>query len=213
MNAVTHSYAIMPINSMAGKLIGLVFICLQELTGKLGPRVKQSIYQASNIHVTCSKSGKLTKTHIKYWADNILSPSVSKDCLLLLNSWSGQTDPSIYDDIFDENITCKRMQILPKTTGDSQPFDHYFFRQWKYFKEKSYDHVTINHKEIDICSRNCILKMHSLIHNQLAAKTFSSLIKYAFGIQVAIHQKILVILRMFMTSACPFNLLNTAVFN
>jgi hypothetical protein len=66
MNAVTHSYTIMPIISMAGKLIDPVFICLQEPTEKLGPRVKQSIYQASNIHVTCSKSGKLSKTHIQY---------------------------------------------------------------------------------------------------------------------------------------------------
>jgi hypothetical protein len=127
MNAVTHSYTSMPIISMAGKLMGPVFICLQERTGKLGPRVKQSIYQASNIHVTCSKSGKLTKTHIQYWADNVLSPSVSEDCLLLLDSWSGQTDPSIYDNIFVEGITCKQMQIPPKTTGDIQPLDRVFF--------------------------------------------------------------------------------------
>lgn len=39
MNAVTHSYTIMPIVSMAGELIEPVFICLQEPTGKLGPRV------------------------------------------------------------------------------------------------------------------------------------------------------------------------------
>ncbi|CAF5132089.1 unnamed protein product, partial [Rotaria sp. Silwood1] len=116
MNAVTHSYTIMPI------------------IRKLGPRVEQSIYQASNIHVTCSKFGKLTKTHIQYWAENVLSPSVSEDCLLLLDSWSGQTDPSIFDDIFVENITCKQMQIPPKTVGDIQPLDRYFFRQWKYFK-------------------------------------------------------------------------------
>lgn len=180
MNAVTHSYTIMPIISMAGELIEPVFICLQEPTGKLGPRVKQSIYQASNIHVSCSKSGKLTKTHIQYWAENVLSPSVSEDCLLLLDSWSGQIDPTIYDDIFVENITCKQMQIPPKTTGDIQPLDRYFFRQWKYFKQKIYDRVAIDQINIDICSRNCILKMHSLIHNQLSAKTFSPLIKYSW---------------------------------
>lgn len=96
---------------MAGKLFDPVFICLQEPTGKLGPRVKQPMYQACNIHVTCSKSGKLTKTHVEYWAENILSPSVSENCLLLLDSWSGQTDPTIFDDIFVDNITCKQMQI------------------------------------------------------------------------------------------------------
>ncbi|CAF1265076.1 unnamed protein product [Adineta ricciae] len=114
MNAVTHSYTIMTIIRMAGELIEPIFICLQESTGKLGPPVKQSIYQASNIHVSCSKSGKLTKTHIQYWAENVLSPSISEDCLLLLDSWSGQTDPNIYDDIFIKK---------------SLPLDRYFFRQ------------------------------------------------------------------------------------
>jgi hypothetical protein len=180
MNAATHSYTIIPSISMVGKLIGPVFICLQEPTGKIGPRIKQSIYQASNIHVTCSKSGKLTKTHIQYWAENVLSSCISEDCLLLIDSWSGQTDPSIYDDISTENITCKQMQIPPKTTGDIQPLDRYFFRQWKYLKQKIYDRVAIDQMDIDICSRNCILKMHSLIHNQFAAQRFSPLIKYAW---------------------------------
>jgi len=136
MNAVSHSYTIMPIISMAGKLMDPVFICLQEPTGKLRLRVKQSIYQARNIHVTYSKSGKLTKTYIQYWAENVLSPSVSEDCLLLLDSWSGQTDPTFFDDIFVENITCKQMKIPPRTTGDIQPLDRYFFRQWKYLKQR-----------------------------------------------------------------------------
>ncbi|CAF0994765.1 unnamed protein product [Adineta ricciae] len=162
MNAATHSYTIMPIISMAGKLIGPVFICLQEPTGKIGPRIKQSIYQASNIHVTCSNS------------------FISGDCLLLIDSWSDQTVPSIYDDISTENITCKQIQIPPKTTRDIQPLDRYFFRQWKYLKQKIYDRVAMDQMDIDICSRNCILKRHCLIHNQFAAKRFSPLIKYVW---------------------------------
>ena len=137
MNALTHSYTIMPMISMTGKLIGPVFICLQGQTGKLEPRVKRSPYRANNIHVTCSKSGKLTKTHIQYWTEKVLHPSVSQDCLLLFHSWSGQIDPSIYNDIFDDDITSERMQIPAKTTGDIQPLDRYFFRQWKYFKTKN----------------------------------------------------------------------------
>ena len=66
MNAVTHSYAIMPILSMAGALVEPVFICLQVSTGRLEPRVQSSIYRAINIHVTCSKSGKLSKSHVQY---------------------------------------------------------------------------------------------------------------------------------------------------
>lgn len=165
---------------MAGNLIGPVFVCLQEPTGRLGPRVKQSLYQANNIHVTCSKSGKLTKTHMRHWAENVLHPSVSKNSLLLLDSWSGQTDPDIYGGVFTKGITCERMQIPPKTTGEIQPLDRFFFRQWKYLKQKLCDRIAIDRIDIDITSRNNVLKMHSLIHNQLSATKFSPMIRYAW---------------------------------
>ena len=180
MNAVTHSYTIMPVISMSGNLIGPVFLCLQEPTGKLGPRGKQLLYQANNIHVTCSKSGKLTKTHMRYWAENVLHPSASKNTLLLLESWSGQTDLDIYDGIFTKDITCERMQIPSKTTDDIEPLDPYCFRQWKYLKQKICDRIAIDRIKIDIIFRNNILEMHSLIHNQLSARKFSPMIKYAW---------------------------------
>ncbi|CAF2033758.1 unnamed protein product [Rotaria magnacalcarata] len=180
MNAVTHSYTIMPIINMLGELVGPVFICLQEPNGRLGPRVKPSIYSSANIHVTCSKSGKLTKSHIQYLAEKVLRPSVSDDCLLLLDSWSGQTNPEIYSKIFNGNIKCEQLQIPPKTTGVIQPLDRYFFRQWKYFKQKNCDRLAIDDINIDIAARNNVLKMHSLIHNQLTARKFISMIKYSW---------------------------------
>ena len=180
MNVVTHSYTIIPVINMFGELVGLGFICLQEPNGKLGPRVKSSIYKATNIHVTCSKSGKLIKSHIQCWVENVLRLSVSDDCLLLLDSWSGQTDPEIYNQIFNGNIKCEHLQIPPKTTGDIQSLDRYFFRQWKYFKQRICDRLALDEIDIDISSRNNILKMHSLIHNQLTAREFSSMTKYSW---------------------------------
>lgn len=55
----------MSIINMFGELVGPVFICLQKPSGRLGPRVKTSMYKAVNIHVMCSKFGKLTKSHIQ----------------------------------------------------------------------------------------------------------------------------------------------------
>jgi hypothetical protein len=179
-SAVTHSHTIMPILSINGKIIGPVFICLQEASGRLGPRVSQTIYKAQNIHVTCSKSGKLTKSHIKYWAEEVLRPSVQENCLLLLDSWSGQTDPESFAEAFNENVQCEVLQIPPKTTADIQPCDKYFFRQWKYLYQRCFDRVAIDQLRIDLRSRDSILKLHSLIHNQLSSDRFSLMIKYAW---------------------------------
>jgi hypothetical protein len=178
--AVTHSHTIMPILNMNGEIIGPLFICLQEASGRLGPRVMITIYKAKNIHVTCNKSGKLTKSHIRYWAKEILRPSVQENCLLLLDSWSGQTDRANIDEAFDENIQCELLQIPPKTTADIQPCDKYFFRQWKYFYQMCFDRVAIDQLKIDLRLRNNVLKLHSLIHNQLSSRRFSPMIKYAW---------------------------------
>lgn len=67
INDVTHSYTLMPILGMDGKIKGKTLICLQEVNGKFGPIVKQQLIHRSNILLTCSKSGKLTKSHIKWW--------------------------------------------------------------------------------------------------------------------------------------------------
>ncbi len=112
---------------MAGNLVSPVYVCLQEQTRKFRPGVKRSLYLVSNIQVTCSKSGKLTKTDIRYWTEHVLYPSVSEGCLLMFDSWCSQTDPTIYNEVFIEDITCETMQIPPKTTHDIQPLDRCFF--------------------------------------------------------------------------------------
>lgn len=179
-SAITHSYTIMPIINAAGKIVGPVFICLQEATGKLGPRVLKSMYKASNLHITCSKSGKLTKSHIQYWAEKVLKPLMEEDFVLLLDSWSGQTDHTIFDEIFDEDVDCEHLQIPPKTTSHIQPCDKYFFRQWKYLYQRCFDRVAIDQIPVDLRTRDSILKLHSLIHNQLSSKRFIAMIRYAW---------------------------------
>ena len=82
----------MPILSIDGKLARSVFICLQESSGRLSPRVLQAVYIAQNIHAAFSKSEKLTKSYIQYWAEEVLQPSVQANCLLLADSYWVRTD-------------------------------------------------------------------------------------------------------------------------
>jgi hypothetical protein len=146
------------------------------------------------MHVTCSKSGKLTKSHIKYWAQ--------ENYLLFLDLCSGQTDPRSFVDAFDENIQCEVFQIPPKTKADIQACNKYFFRQWKYLYQRCFDRLAIDQLKIDLKSRDSILKLHALIHNQLSSDRFSLMIKYACTL-VDIPNKNLDNYKMFMTFAFP----------
>ena len=80
----------------------------------------------------------------------MLYPLISHDCLLLLDSWSGETNFSIYYKIFIGNIKCEQRQILPRTSGDIQPLDRYFFVTMRIFLAKKYDRVAIDDIDIDI---------------------------------------------------------------
>lgn len=64
MNNCTHSYTVQPTITIDGKLYPNFLLYLYEPTGKIGPTVKY--FQAPNVVVTCSSSGKLSKGHIKY---------------------------------------------------------------------------------------------------------------------------------------------------
>ena len=68
-NGTTHSYTIMPLISMSGKLVSKLLICLQETGGRFGPRVWEGLVIPDNIFITCSKSGKLDKRIMKRWVE------------------------------------------------------------------------------------------------------------------------------------------------
>ena len=69
--------------SMSGHLVGPLFLCLKEPPGRLTENVKKSIFQAKNIILTCSKSGKLSTSLLQYWRDNVLGPAIGTDKFLL----------------------------------------------------------------------------------------------------------------------------------
>ncbi|CAF4707793.1 unnamed protein product, partial [Rotaria sp. Silwood2] len=51
LNAVTHSYTVMPIISAAGQLLSPVFLCLQEPTGRFP--ITKAIFSAPNVVTSC----------------------------------------------------------------------------------------------------------------------------------------------------------------
>ena len=138
----SHSYTIQPTITASGKLLSPMLLCLQETTGnKFGPQVAEQVREntPNNLVIVCSKSGKLTKEHVKIWLDDCLCPHVNQKCLLLTDSWSGQTDQFLMDSLFPEKKELFEAVTIPAgTTCVCQPLDVYFFRQYKIFVRRIY---------------------------------------------------------------------------
>ncbi|GFW16631.1 HTH CENPB-type domain-containing protein [Trichonephila clavipes] len=105
--------------TLSGKLLPTVFICLQEANGNFGPRVQISVDEYAkiytNVAITSSKSGKLTTALYKDFLIDVMKPYVKEEkFLFLIDSWGGQTNPVLYDEIFtdDKGIPTCTMKIM-----------------------------------------------------------------------------------------------------
>ncbi|XP_024940097.1 uncharacterized protein LOC112494251 [Cephus cinctus] len=180
----THSYTIQPIITASGKLLSPMLICLQETTGnEFGPRVSLEIIKntPNNLIVVCSKSGKLTKEHVKKWLAGCLIPQIKEKTLVLLDRWSGQTEDFLMASLSPEKAdSVEVITIPPGTTGLCQPLDVYFFRQSKIFVRAIYNQMMLESTEQETHDRNFFLKIHSLVHNQLTADVFRPMLQYAW---------------------------------
>ena len=86
--------------------------------------------------VTCSKSWKLTSEHVEFFLQKVLKPAVNEDFLYVLDCWTGQIDQQLYQDTFDEDISCVTLFVPEKTTSICQPLDTIFHLQLKYFTKQ-----------------------------------------------------------------------------
>ncbi|CAF4809402.1 unnamed protein product [Rotaria magnacalcarata] len=190
-NATTHSYTIQPMISAAGKMVSPLFLCSKEPKGKMSESIiyhrystlihilidiKKILFPASNIVVTCSSSGKLTTSLVEYWRDHVLRIWVPAQFLLLSDYWPGQRSAEIYSTVRGY----KRLEIPAHTTSRIQPLDVLFNRQWKLIARRMFDHVQLNDIVINLSERNNIIRVNSLIHNQLSSPLFVPMIKYSW---------------------------------
>lgn len=188
MNKVTHSYTAQYAMSLSGKLLPKVYVCLQENTGSFGPRIQKTVdeYAAKykNVVITSSKSGKLTTALYTKILTDVIKPYVQENkFLLLIDSWGGQTNPQLYDELFQDEEglpTCSIKVIPPKCTPLVQPCDVYFYRQVKNFIKKIQNCSYLIEQEKEITSREDCIKIHSIVHHQLSAPIFGNMLRYAW---------------------------------
>ena len=186
IQATTHSYTVQILLSKSGEL-GDVYICFQERNGTFGPHVRQSISQAqmrfANTYIDCSRSGKMEKRNIVNWVKHVLNKKLGPKNILIQDSFTSQNDFSLYNSNIDNSKQIVIKTIPPKTTYLIQPLDVYFFRQYKLFAKKITEYIKTMAIESDeiLRSRDFIIKMHSIIHNQLSSPKFKPMLLYAWS--------------------------------
>ena len=113
------------------------------------------------------------------WLREIFYPSTNKKIMLLLDSWTGHCERSVHEQKPEgKDIVLKS---IPKgTTSKIQPLDVYGFRVWKNYVRRLSDDVLLCQEEINLHLRNNIIKLESLIHNQLSSPLYTNLFQYSW---------------------------------
>lgn len=190
-NLSTHSYTVQYLINMEGKVVGNVFVCLQETGGKLGPKVKNDVesYLPSNVTLACSTSGKLSTSLNEYFVEKQVVPHVTKDFLYIVDSWPGQTNIDSYSKFFGK-VNGRpeiNLKVIPeKCTPLAQPLDTTFHRQLKYLAREILAglEVFLNangiHQHDNWNTRKGVLKLQSILHLMISAPIFQPMIRYAW---------------------------------
>ena len=99
--------------------------------------------------------------------------------MFLIDSWTGHC-PEV---VLQATPAVKNVipMVIPKgTTGKVQPLDVYGFRIWKNYVRHFSDSVILLNYYLNLHTRNNIIKLQSLVHNQLFSPRYHSLFEYSW---------------------------------
>jgi hypothetical protein len=92
-----------------------------------------------------------------------------------------QANIDAYEDNLTKGQSYKLLMIPKRATSTKQPCDTYFFRQWKELTKRIYRSVSLDELDVDLSSRDAIIKLQSLVHHQLSSSIFKLMISYAWS--------------------------------
>lgn len=98
--------------------------------------------------------------------------------LLLGDSWSVQANEEFIDRIRQYGV--RFLRIPEGTTGDLQPLDVIFLRQYKKFFKRVFDEALYEELESYVSSREGIVNIHSLIYNQISSENYTDMVRYSW---------------------------------
>ncbi|OWA52352.1 hypothetical protein BV898_16807 [Hypsibius exemplaris] len=130
---MTHLYTIMITIDVTGKLLGPLFIAMQEITGyQFGHQVQQDLFVAPNILVTALNFGQNEEGIF----EDVAGASVFSECWQSDCAGHRFLVRTLLDAAISEGREVQIVIVSPKTTRLCQPLDVYGFRMWKAFVRK-----------------------------------------------------------------------------
>ena len=113
---------------------------------------------------------------------SILNPHLSTNSLVICDSCYGHKDEHVLLEAFGGKYV--DLKIIPpnKTTKYAQPLDMYFFRQYKTYAKIITDFIKLRSSNMQpkFHDRFFIMKLHSVIYNQLSAEAYRPMLRYAW---------------------------------
>lgn len=113
----------------------------------------------------------------------VLEPGIrgygnNRSTLILADSWSGQNSAWVTN--FLTSINSGLLMISPRTTGDLQPLDIGFNRQYKIIVKRITERARLEKIIGQLTTRTGIINLQSLVHNQLSSPAYRDIIKYSW---------------------------------
>ncbi|CAO4384878.1 unnamed protein product [Caenorhabditis nigoni] len=178
VSSTTHSYTVMPLIAADGTLHPQLFVTLKEKNGKFP---KKGHFKAPNLVVTCHSSHIMTKNLMKTFFEKIVfHPSMPKDALILVDSWSSWKDQTAIDSVTPPTNSLEVRIIPPGCTGLVQPCDVGVFGAFKKVVKTIMGHGQLTYPKYKIYARDETLKLLSLVWWQLCSPKLKPWAQYAW---------------------------------
>lgn len=145
--------------------------------------MQETLFRPINIYIQASKSEKLMFEHFKTWFSEVYLPNTGRKSTIRLIrkrvSWTRHC-PSQLEQLIPQDKVVQFSTIPKRSTGIIQPLDEFGFRIWKNFVRTFSDNVILQERNVNLHSRNGIIKLQSLTYNQLSSPRFKNLFRYAW---------------------------------
>lgn len=122
---------------------------------------------------------QLITCNFSFLVEQLIARGETK-ALFVCDSWSSNLNNDTWEGIrakYADQIYLEKRIIPAGATGDVQPLDVFYFRQWKDYVRKITDSIEIEQK---MWQRDNFIKLQSVTHYQFQARQFQDMVKFAW---------------------------------